>query len=219
MSITGLPCINALVRAEYPVPLCSNTRNHQRRIAGAANVESATADMLRSAVRRSIGMIVSFRPGRCRERRQLGHVPQIVLNDDLRFKVVGDLLEPANRCERRGAIGVEHGHEIALEVLAVMCEVARNEHIAHLRELLQQAVMPRGLAGMLSTTTLPSPNTLLSAASGSTLLPPLIHGVNAAGLVAAVILGSLIASQSPVSMGSVALKTSSPVPHDRRDSD
>ena len=58
--------------------------------------------------------------------------------------------------------------------------------------------------GAVSSTTLPSPKTSLSPASGSTFPPPLVHGVKNWALDAAADFGSLSASQSPLPIKRVA---------------
>ena len=76
-----------------------------------------------------------------------------MLNDHSGLEILRDPLETIDTRQRGRAIRVEGGHPVALIVLA------------EVRQIITE----------------PSPNTSLSAASGSALLPPLFHGAKFGG--------------------------------------
>src|SRR5215467_2732771 len=77
-----------------------------------------------------------------RERRQLSEVALIMLDDDGRLEIGRDLFETLDRGDGLGAVGVEGGHAVLVVVLTEVREIATEQHIAGLRQLDQQGVMP-----------------------------------------------------------------------------
>ena len=61
-----------------------------------------------------------------------------MLNDDSGLQVLRDRLEALNRCERRGAIGVERRHAVPVVVLVEVREVSGEEHVAALSDALSE---------------------------------------------------------------------------------
>src|SRR5262249_58517399 len=76
-----------------------------------------------------------------RERRQLADVAQVVLNDDGRFEIGGDLLHAFDRGDRRRAVEVEDRHTVTFVVLAEVDRVATEQYRAHVLQPDQQAAV------------------------------------------------------------------------------
>jgi hypothetical protein len=106
-----------------------------------------------------------------RKRRQFLHVARVVLDEHCRLGIRRDLLEALERRDRLRAIIVEPRHAVGIEILAEVRGIAGDDHGAHLRQLDQEPVMTRRVAG-------PSPNTSLSVTIGSTLFSPLVQPSN-----------------------------------------
>jgi hypothetical protein len=82
-----------------------------------------------------------------RKRRQFLHVARVVLDEHCRLGIHRDLLEALERRDRLRAIIVEPRHAVGIEILAEVRGIAGDDHGAHLRQLDQEAVMTRRVAG------------------------------------------------------------------------
>src|SRR5215470_7665253 len=76
-----------------------------------------------------------------RECRQFTDVARIVLDDDGGFEIRRDLLEAIDRGQCRCVVGVESGHTVAFVIFPKVLEIATEQHVAHLSQPDQQAVM------------------------------------------------------------------------------
>ena len=76
-----------------------------------------------------------------RECRQFTDVARVVLDDDGGFEVRRDLLEAVDRSQCRCVVGVECGHTVVFVIFPEVLEIATEQHVAHLSQPDQQAVM------------------------------------------------------------------------------
>ena len=117
---------------------------------------------------------------RRRKRRQLADVARVVLDDDGRLAVGRDLLQAIDRGQGLRAVGVEPRHAVAVVVLAEVRRSPRISTVPVCGSLTSRLWWPGVCPGVFSITTVPSPNTSLSIATGSTLPSPLIQCANGA---------------------------------------
>src|SRR5262249_16144497 len=82
-----------------------------------------------------------------RKRRQFLDVTRVVLDDHGCVKIRRDLLEAFEGRDRLRAIIVEPGHAVGVVILAEWRCIAGDDPGARLRQLDQQAVMPRRVPG------------------------------------------------------------------------
>src|SRR5215813_5333594 len=75
------------------------------------------------------------------ERRQLTDITGIMLNNDRRLGVGGNLLDTIDRGNGLCAVSVETRHAVALVVFVEMCKVATQDNRAHLRQPDQESVV------------------------------------------------------------------------------
>ena len=94
------------------------------------------------------------------------------------FWFAASFLMPLDRRHRLGAIVVEGRHAVRIVVLVEVRRVAGQDHAPVCGSFTSRLWWPGVCPGVRSTITLPSPNTSLSSASGSTLPSPLAQFSN-----------------------------------------
>src|SRR5438067_11781133 len=79
------------------------------------------------------------------ERRQFADIARVVLDDDGRLQIGGDLLHALERSHGCGAVVIEARHAVAVVVLVEMREISHQDDVAFFLQLYEE----RAVAGRM----------------------------------------------------------------------